>query len=269
MALLSLAREHLVEPEERSWVEKFAQELYRERFRALGWDPAPGESGESKLMRRSVIHFLAFTGRDPEVRTEALRRGRIHLGLDSAQLGDPQLDAELIDTVLSVAVQDGGAVVFDAILARLDGERDALERSRILRALGAARSPELSARALALAPGLRVNEMLLTLWPQSNDVETRLSNWRWIEEHFDALIERGGPGRARNLPWMASGMCSEDAAVALEEFLAPRIEAIEGGPRNMAGSLETIRLCGALRTHHQKAARAFFGGVRLSAEHRR
>ncbi|MFP8880551.1 MAG: M1 family metallopeptidase [Myxococcota bacterium] len=260
MGLLSLAREHLVEPGERRWVEDFAQELYRARYHALGWDAAPAESGESKLLRRSVIHFLAFTGRDPQVRAEALRRGRIHLGLDRAGTSDTPLDAELIDTALAVAVQDGEPAVFDAILARLDGERDALERSRILRALGAARTPDLiaRARALALAPRLRINEMLSTLWSQSNDVDTRLSNWRWVEEHFDALVERGGPGRARRLPWMASGLCSQDAAVALEEFLAPRIEAVEGGPRNMAGSLETIRLCAALRSHHKQAAQDFF-----------
>ncbi len=231
MSLLSLAREHLVEPTERRRVENFAQNLYRARYRALGWDAGPAEGGETKLLRRSVIHFLAFTGRDSKLRVEALRRGRIHLGLDRAEPRDSKLDADLIDTALAVAVQDGGPTVFDALLARLDGERDALERSRILRALGAAQNPDLiaRARALALAPELRINEMLSTLQSQSNDVETRRANWRWIEEHFDELVERGGPGRARQLPWMASGMCSDTAAAALETFLAPRIEAVEGG----------------------------------------
>ena len=57
---------------------------------------------------------------------------------------------------------------------------------------------------------------------------------------------------------MASGYCSESDARAVESFLKPRIDALPGGPRNMAGTLEAIRLCAALAEHQGPSAQAFF-----------
>jgi alanyl aminopeptidase len=260
MQLLHLARERLVEPGERERVERFARQLYSTRYRELGWDVAPGETGETKLLRRAVIHFLAFTGIHRDVRREALRRGRIRVGLDPKPAGHAPLDAELVDTVLAIAVQDGGGEVFDALIARLAEEHDAVNRQRILRALGASREPALAKRAreLSLDSTLRVNEAFSPLWPQVSAVETRRETWDWIERHFDALVERVGTGQGRSLPWMASGFCDAEAARRVESFLASRVERLDGGPRNMAGSLEFIRLCAALKEHHGAATRAFF-----------
>lgn len=262
MSVLRVTRDHLVAADQRPYVEAYARQLYRPLAKQVGWNPAPGEPGERKLMRRGVIHFLAFTARDAEVRREALRRGRKYLGLDG-QAPDPAVvDPELVDLALAVTVQEAGAEAFDAMLARLSASDDGVERARLLGSLGAARDPDLAhrARLLALDPQLKVSEVFATLWPQSNEVEMREAIWGFVRDHYDALVERAGSTRAGSLPWMAASFCDETSAARVERFFSGRIEKLDGGPRNLAGVLERIRLCAGLAEHHGETARAFFAG---------
>jgi alanyl aminopeptidase len=78
MRLIRFAREYLADESLRPQVEAYARRLYRPAYDALGWGPPAGvdEDGESRLLRQQVIEFLVLTGRDPEVRQEAARRGR-------------------------------------------------------------------------------------------------------------------------------------------------------------------------------------------------
>jgi alanyl aminopeptidase len=262
MELLRLAHERLVDSATRPALERFATELYRPLLERVGWEAAPGEDGETRLMRKAVVEFLALLARDPDVRREAARRARLFAGLDAP--ADPRaLEPELVETAFAVAVQEGGAPVFDALLEQILASGDALERGQRLAALGEVDDPALAERArqLALDPRLRVNESFTTLWRLSNRATTRPATWRFVEENFDALVERVGTERASSIPWLAGGLCDATAAERVEAFLAPRIEVLEGGPRNLAGALEQIRLCAALVEAQSASARAFFAGL--------
>ncbi len=46
----------------------------------------------------------------------------------------------------------------------------------------------------------------------------------------------------------------------VEAFFAPFIDELQGGPRNLAGAVESIRLCAALVRAQGAATRAFFAG---------
>lgn len=261
MPLLKLARNHLLDETDRTELEELTSTLYADRLRALGWDPAEGESGETALLRRAVVEALAFTARDEGVRAEAARRAQRYAGIDALGPADPTaLAPDLVDVAMRVAVQDGGTRIFDALAAQLHGSDDAIERRHRLAALGAADQPLLVARAqsLALDERLRVNETTSTLWPLVRRTATQETTWQFIEENFEALVDRTGPGGAGALPWLASGLCSAAAAERVEAFLAPRAADLDGGPRNLAGALESIRQCDAIREAHTEGAREYF-----------
>ena len=145
-------------------------------------------------------------------------------------------------------MQDGDRDTFDALLARFHATREGAARRRLLRALASTTNPELAdrARALSLDPGLRVGEVWTPLYRQSAEGATRADTWHWIERHFDALVERAGRAQSGSMPWLAAGFCDDERAAAVEAFLSPRVGALAGGPRNLAASLEAIRLCAAL-----------------------
>ncbi len=260
--ILAFLREELADAASRPGVEALARGLYGSRGPGLGWDARPGEGGEARLLRADVLEILARTGQDPAVRREAAQRGAaLARRLEAGDFGDPSLAPELRPLALELAVQEGDPALFDALAARLGTSRDAIERRAILRALGAALDPERAARARALAldPRLRVNEVLLPLASQMSRPSLRAGAWSWIEARFDALVARLGPEGAAGLPALAGELCDEASAADVERFLRPRVAALAGGPRDLEAALETIRLCAALVRARGGELRALLG----------
>ena len=257
MGLLGFARDYLADDDEsRDAVRAAARRLYTPQYRRLRFEPRRNEDGEAAMLRASVVSHLAFTGMDAGVRREAVRRAHRFLGHGrggDGELHPDAVDANLVATVLAVAVQEGDAAFFDLLLERFAESDDALLRGHILGALGSTKDPELSLRAMALAldERVRVNELY---WPMRGPLtmrETRDAAWGWVQENFDALAGRLEQGAGR-LPRVASGFCSEEKAQEVEAFFTPRLSRMPGGPRVLANTLEEIRLCAAKVAAHRE-----------------
>ena len=263
MGLLSWTHDHLVGEAERAAVSRFGARLYGARARRLGWTARRGEGGEASLMRRDLLSFLALTAEDARVRREAAERGRRYVGADGA-LDRSAVHHDLVGLALAVAVQEGDAAFFDRLLAAFRASDDALFRAQVLGALGATHDPALGQRALELSldPALRVNEVTHTIGAQLGMIETRERAWQWLREHFDAVFARVAPTRAGYAPWLAAGFCTEEKAAEVEAFFGERIESLPGGPRNLRGALEAIRLCSARVEAQRESAASFFGRAR-------
>ena len=267
MGLVNFMHDQVADPALQPRVEAYARRLYAAQYRRLGWAPRAGvtEDGETKLMRESVIVFLAMTGRDRAVRAEATRRARAYLGAtDDAPLDETAVSSELVDVALAIAMEDGDAALFDRLERRLRASNDAMIRGRMLGALGAVKDPALGERALRLAldPALRVNEVLSTVGGQLSVPERREAVWAWIQANYEPLSARIATTRAADLPWYMARFCDAPHATSVEAFFTPRIAALPGGPRNLAGSLEAIRLCGARLDAQGASLRTFFGAQR-------
>ena len=140
------------------------------------------------------------------------------------------------------------------------GPRTRFRRAQILRALGSTSDPVLAVRArqLALDPRVRVNETAIPLQSQMREPQTREGTWEWIKEHWDELVARLSERGSGGLPWLIAAFCDGAHAADAEAFFAPRIHSLPGGPRNLAGATETIRLCAASVALHRESAQAFF-----------
>jgi alanyl aminopeptidase len=262
MRFLRYARSHLVPPPLLPRLEAFARSLYAEAFARLGFDSKAEERDEERLFRRDLLAFLARTARDPVVRGELGRRGADYLGLGKdGRLHREAVAPDLVGLALGVAVEEGGAPVFEALLAHLQQSDDAALRRRFLGALGRVTAPDLGerARALALSPVLRVSEIRALLGALARRKASRPVLWAWLEKNYEPLVARLPDGAGAHLPWfMASRACTEAEALEIERFFAPRIEKLSGGPRNLRGALEAVRECAALAAVQGPSARAFF-----------
>ena len=135
-------------------------------------------------------------------------------------------------------------------------------RSRLLWALSSAKDPELAAaaRELVLDPALRDNEITTPLAAQLANNDTRDAAWGWLKEHYDAIVARlpkhsGLIGTGRNF-------CDDAHAAEIEAFFGPKAAGIEGGPRQLASTLEEVHLCVARRKAYEASAKALFAGKR-------
>lgn len=253
MGMVHFARERLLSEEQIPALERFANGLYASRARRLRWSPRRGEAGEQGLFRAEVLGFLARTARDARTRREAASRGTRYVGADG--LDTDAADSNLVPLVLQMAVQEGDEAFFDRLLESALASDDALFRGQALGALASTRDDALGARVLALGldERLRVNEVTIPLTTQLRVPERRAAAWAWMQENFDTLFARVATTRAGYAPWYLTSFCSEERAAEVAGFFEGRIEELPGGPRNLRGALEAIRLCAA-RAEAQRAS---------------
>lgn len=259
MGHLRFIMEDAAPPGIREEVERYASRLYRKRYEALGWRPRKGDSSDTKLLRGAVFRFMVMDVRDPVARARATRLGKAQVGYQT-KANRGAVGPQLAGLVLAATVQESGAGLFDHLVSILQSSTDATERNRILAALGHAEDPELATRALELTlnPTTRVNEIGQVLSPQLRNPRTRDHAWDWFTANFDELAARFGNHQVGGIPWYTASFCTEAAASEVQEFFEPRVAELTGGPRNLAGAVETISLCAA-RAEAQRASveRAF------------
>ncbi|MCC7072484.1 MAG: M1 family metallopeptidase [Deltaproteobacteria bacterium] len=255
--ILWFAHDQLVDAKARAKVRARVASLYRPVLDAVGAMPKEGEDPRVRE-RRTLAWGQLAAAEDPRALAELAKLGRAALGLDGAAT---EIPADLKGLAIAAAVKVGGAPVFDTLVERLGKESDSTMRRYLLGALGGVDDEALAARARALSldARLKVNEVLSPLWSQGSDVRTRDATWTWTKEHLDALSARLPETFGRdNLPYLASGFCSEERAAEVSAFFAPRVPTVPGMERSLAQAVEGIRLCAAKATVHRESARKVF-----------
>ncbi|MGZ3416899.1 MAG: M1 family metallopeptidase [Polyangiales bacterium] len=260
MGYYSTARDWLHGTDAIPKVEAHARKLYAKAWASLGWDAKKNESAETTIRRANVAGFLAFTARDPAVRKEAAKRG--HAYVAGGEVHADAVDPNLAAMVLTVAVQEDPAL-FDVVLGMLDKTDDEVVRSRLLAALTSVQDPKLAMRALGLTLDARLhtNEILTPLWSQMGQVETKELAWKFLLANFDAIVARVSSARAGALPGLAGRFCDEKHRAEAEAFFRPRLESLEGAPRNFSAALESLDLCVARRASQEAGLKAYFGKI--------
>ncbi len=257
---LDEAIDHLLADDARDRARSRAADLFRPRLRELGLEPSVGEPLERRRLRGDVAEFLVQVARDPETTRALAARGVAYAGLADGHFHPEAVSPDLAGTALQAAVIEGDAALFDALEKRLHATDDGELRGRILAALGAARDPVLSARALALAgdPRLRVYERGKTLLAQASHRETREAAWKTLQRRWDAIAGSMAIGLAEDLPAVAAGLCDRSRVPVVQRFLAPRVEKVPGARRRLDEALESIELCAALRDAQGASAARWF-----------
>jgi alanyl aminopeptidase len=267
--VLTAAREDLVPDATRARVEQVGRELYGPVARRLGWTPRRNEAIPMRAFRARVLWFLAFTAGDPSVLSLAARRGRAYAGFEDGRFHPEAVDPGLAAIALGAAVRQGGAKEFEALLSRLPEERDAAVRRRILAALAATQDPALRDRALALPldPRLRKNERVEVLFAVAAHLSSRQAAWEVLKREFDQLVPQVPEAHAQNVIGLAGEFCDRAHLADAEAFLAERAPRMPGGTRQLAETLEKVRLCIAYRDAQGASAGQFF--ARASSPARR
>jgi alanyl aminopeptidase len=259
MGYVTTARDWLWSDPLRARIERYGRGLYAAVGARLGWEPKKDEDDETRLLRGSVLSFLATIAQDPAVRAEAKKRGLAYV--KDGAVHPEAVDPNLAGTALAVVGEEADRATWEAFRALLGKTQDEAIRGRLVRALSVARDPAVAAaaREMMLDPSLRDTEVLVPLYRQLDRPDTREAAWSWMKEHYDALLARM-PRHHAGVQLVGAGdaFCDADHAKDVESFFTPKIEGIEGGPRALAETLEDVQLCAARRTASEASARAFF-----------
>ena len=141
-----------------------------------------------------------------------------------------------------------------------------MKRFYLIGFLVRARRPELVplVHALTFDPVLRATEVLSPLGSTMQEQSLREESWQWTKAHYDELLTVVPKHHAQTSLIYAGGVFCDDAHVQDVEafFTRARVAQIEGGPRVLASTLESMRLCVVRRAKQEASARELFAANR-------
>jgi puromycin-sensitive aminopeptidase len=206
--------DRIAAPEHRPGLAAFVRSLVRPGFDALGWEPAPGETGRTGSLRAAFVGVLGTVGADEEVRARASELHAAYLRDRSAVPGD------LAAPLLSVVARNGGEAEYAAFLERTRHPETPQEEVRYLMALADVPHPALVRRTLEMAIAeVRTQNAPFLISTSLGNRAAGVDAWRFIEEHWDELRRRFP---SKLIPRMLEGITAlvdPDVAADVHDFL--------------------------------------------------
>jgi alanyl aminopeptidase len=238
--------------------ERYVRKLFGERARSLGWSAKPGDSDDTRLLRASVVPFVARRGADSELRAEARR-------LTEGWLKDRKgIDPDMLGAVFPTAAQSGGQDLFEQMRDAFKRNRDPREREILLATLGSFHDPKVLNQSLGLllSPDIDIREAVGLFFAPLSERQTDHAPFEFLKSHYDAVIQRlpssAGMDYRAFLPFVGGAFCDEASRNEFVDFFQERVKGYGGGPRNYAQALESIRLCEARHAALGPDIAAFF-----------
>jgi alanyl aminopeptidase len=226
-------------------VEQAYREIVGPRFARL---PDDGDEGTA-LLRQRMQRFLVVIAKEPAMREPLAVQAAARIGLD----GEPDpaaAPASELETIFSIGVQDIGEPFFDLLLEQAQSNDDPAFRSSARGALARVEDPVLIAKLqAALQEGeFKGFEFVSIIFRQMAREASRELTYEWLVNNYDEIVEQlPDTYRARILPSLGSAFCSNERADEWQAFIEARADQSPGYERTLAQSIETVRLCAALR----------------------
>jgi cytosol alanyl aminopeptidase len=233
--------------------QKLIRDIFGKRARDLGFRGDPKDDDPTRQMRAQLLKLVGDLGADEKLVAEAKK-------LAKAWLGDRKaIDSELVQTVLYIAATQGDTALFEAYLAEARKTPERVDRNRILRSIGAFRTPAILKRALALPldPGLDARDAMPALWAATGYPETREQAFAFIKENFDVLAERLPREYPADFVWFGVAVCDETRRDEVLGFFKDRAPKYVGGARSLNLALEALRTCSLRRKTQTPYVEAF------------
>jgi len=224
---------------------RFLRKVYGERAHELGWIARPGDSDDTRILRRQLVGLVASAGQDEELIAQA--KTLAMKWLDDRRSVDPNIAA----TVVSIAASKGDQALFDRLRAELHKTQDRRQRNILIGAMASFEDPAIVKQrmAIVLTDEFDIREVLGFAF--SSGPKTRRMPFEFVKENLDALLKKlpreVGEDFASFLPESGGGFCNASDRKELADFFQPKVGQYAGGERNLAQTLERIDLCIARR----------------------
>jgi aminopeptidase N len=209
------------------------------------WTMPPGETGEQRIARATVLWALGYAARDKDVID-----GARHVA-DQYMKDPASVDAVIADRALRLSAVYGDEAFFDRVVQQLGSAPTPELASRYRGLLPLFRDPKLTARAIEYiySDRVRLQDLSATAAAMFADPVTRPAAWTAAKSHWSEL-EKRAPMVLSRISGATSSFCNPESKKEIEAFLTehpPR-----GGSRAVSRAMESIDTCIAFRAAQQE-----------------
>mmetsp|Transcript_15282 Transcript_15282/g.30037 ORF Transcript_15282/g.30037 Transcript_15282/m.30037 type:complete len:912 (+) Transcript_15282:45-2780(+) len=212
--------------------------LYGPISKCVGWEPKPGESQSTTLLRSLVISTAGKAG-DKDIVLEAQKRFAAHIN------GTKEIAADLRSAVYNIAVGHGGAKEFDDLLELLRKAEGQEEKVRIMSCMAATKDESKLTQLLDLmfTDEIRNQDAIHVIRATAGNPKGREVAWQWEQKNWDKVVATWGGGQMM-LPHFIKGACggfaSKQKLDEVNKFFEGRD--VSGAERALAQAKESIEL---------------------------
>jgi len=233
----------------RAWLRQFLTPAMKE----LGWEPRPGESDETKILRARLFSALGYDARDPEALAQARR-------IADKALADPSsVDRELATGALALAALNGNAAFYDKLMAAVKTQKSPEEYYMYLLTLPRFTDPKLLQKTLeySISPDVRSQDVLRLVTDALANPDGQQLAWDFIRQHWTELEKAGGPFASAQVVGETSDFCDTGLRDQVTEFFtAHKFAAAE---RTYRQSIERINNCVDLKSQQASQLASWLG----------
>ena len=223
--------------------------IYTPQLTKLGFDPTvgayAGDDPRRQDLRHKLVGLVADDARDAAVRAKLKDAANRFLGGDTAAL-----DTGFLANGLAVLAQDGGLPIAKLLVDRALSSEDPTLRSSALAAAASSGRADVANYLLTLDDKrLRSFDRLQLIFGIVGTVETRDLGTDWVLTNYDRLVEgANGIFITSRLPSAFASQCGVDRAASIDAKVGPAIRKANIGILAYQRAIESIRLCGTLKT---------------------
>ena len=244
-------KDYVANDNERVALETKLRQLYQPRLDAL--NALASLRPDQEQFRMYLMSTLAIGSHDTIIRKELAEMGARFTGFGGDEkLHHEAIDPNLTSIALLVATDEYGKPFTDLLWTLFKASDNANDRNNLLGAMASSIDPGVAkiVRDRILSPDLKDNEVPNIIYSQMGRAENREAMWTWAQINLAELIDRSPQQRRGQLPSYFNTFCSTEHAAQIEAVFKPIINTLQSGPRNLANSLETVRLCAAFVDRH-------------------
>jgi aminopeptidase N len=254
IGLVAGLRANLVPPELLPNYQRLVRKTFGAKAHELGFRPrGRDEDDDTRLLRESLVPFVAVNGEDRELLAEA--RTLAARWLDDHGAVAP----ELVAGVLRAAAHTGDRALYERYREAAKRADDEKTRAIIVGGMGWFRDRDLVERNLQLTLGdeLDIRHSMGLFMGALAWERTRQLAYDFVKQHFDALTARMPRQAHAALIRIGGAFCDAEHRADVEAFFKDKAPHILGGPRVLANVLEQTSLCIANVRLSQPSVTAF------------
>jgi aminopeptidase N len=240
--------DYLVSDSDRAQFQAWVRNLLNPVLKEVGWQPAPGEDENRKALRAYVIYTLGYTGRDPEVLSQARQ-------LAEKALRDPSaVDPSMSDTLFELAAVNGDVGFYDQLVAQLKNSNGAPQQYyRYLFTLADFNDPAMLQRTLqlALSQDVRSQDSLILISAVMRNPAGGKLAWDFVQSHWDQINKVMGGYNTGGLVETTGSFCDAGLNSDVQQFFTQH--SVPDAERAFRQAQESAGYCIALKRSQSPA----------------